>query len=44
METTFMNYVESDLADDMELIEWRRTRLAAAPRKRRLRSLMRRAS
>lgn len=32
-----MNYVESEVALDLTLVEWRRTRMAAKPRRRRLR-------
>ena len=36
-----MNYVESDAAAELTLIEWRRVRAAASPRRRRsLRSLL----
>ena len=32
-----MNYVETDALGDLTLREWRRTRMAATPRRRRLR-------
>jgi hypothetical protein len=37
METTFMNYVESDLDDGIELVAWARSR--RAPRRRRFGAL-----
>jgi len=36
-----MNYIESDAPADLTLIEWRRARVAASPRRRRsIRSLL----
>ena len=37
METHVMNFIETDVAGDLTLIEWKRTRLDATPRRRRIR-------
>ena len=34
---TVMNYVETSAAPELTLVEWRATRLAATPRRRRIR-------
>jgi hypothetical protein len=34
---TVMNYVESSAPADLTLVEWRRTRMDATPRRRRIR-------
>ena len=36
-EHTVMNYVESSALADLTLVEWRRTRMDATPRRRRIR-------
>ena len=37
MDATYMNYVEADLATGIELLEWRRGRMAPRRPRRRLR-------